>query len=136
MVHGDFVRAHEKPFAKAFDELAGRIELEDRVEGRAGAVGAARAERAAAINGPDLSIETDGNAGSGVLFSAARELAPAHSREIGVGEIVASAERRDRGRLRDLSWRACRRRGGLREGGVSMGCIGTQNGSLLVALGA
>src|SRR5690349_6007990 len=90
-VHTNLVGTDEESPAKAFDELSGRFEFQDRIERGAGAVCAARTERATTIDGPDVSIGTQGDAGSRAPFSAVRELAPAHARKIGIGKIVARA---------------------------------------------
>jgi len=114
VVYGDFVRTYEQSLAKALQELAGGIELQNGIERRLSAVGAARTVRSAAIDGPDVAIRTDGDAGRGAPFSPAWEHSPAHSGKIGIWEIVASAKGRSRRRLLCRNRRVSRTGGGLR----------------------
>src|SRR5258708_39918150 len=97
MVHGHFVGADEEPFTKTLQELTGRIEFKNRIERGLGAVGAPRTESATAIDGPDVAVWADSDAGGRTPFSPARQLAPAEARKIRVLEIIARPERRDWG---------------------------------------
>src|SRR5258708_27278673 len=89
MVHGHFVGADEEPFTKTLQELTGRIEFKNRIERGLGAVGAPRTESATAIDGPDVAVWADSDAGGRTPFSPARELAPAEARKIRIWEVIA-----------------------------------------------
>src|SRR5205807_4583299 len=70
---------------------------------------------AAAVDGPDVAVGADGDAGRRAPFPVVRELAPARARKIRIGKIVASAQRRNRRRLLRLH-RGCG--GGLCRGEI------------------
>ena len=108
IIHRQLVRAHEHARAKRLQQLAGGVELKDRIDGRARAAArrAAGAGIAAAVDDPDRVVGRGRHARRRSPFAAGRQLAEINARLIGVGKIVARAEQRHRGqRHRILPWR-------------------------------
>src|SRR5687767_3477583 len=91
-IDADLVRARHHPAAEAPEQLAGGVELEDRIEWRVGASATACTGGAAAIDCPDGVIDAAGDAGRGAPRPAVRQPAPVHARAVRILQVVARTE--------------------------------------------